>query len=161
MKTFVLVFGLETLFVNLLRYDFTICVVKLFLLGFFKKKIIFIYALVLNSNNFLLCWFSFLHWLMCFFFLVRKDWLLVVDGILIVSVSWWLLVLVGVFRHLRELFAIDPADYMLAICGSDTLREMSSPGKSGSIFYLTQDDRFIIKTVKKSEVKVSWLECIH
>ncbi|KAG4915453.1 hypothetical protein JHK87_053010 [Glycine soja] len=54
----------------------------------------------------------------------------------------------------RELFAIDPADYMLAICGSDTLREMSSPGKSGSIFYLTQDDRFIIKTVKKSKVKV-------
>ncbi|KAF7834099.1 phosphatidylinositol 4-phosphate 5-kinase 1-like [Senna tora] len=59
-----------------------------------------------------------------------------------------------VFRHLRELFAIDPADYMLAICGNDTLREMSSPGKSGSFFYLTQDDRFIIKTVKKSEVKV-------
>ena len=95
---------------------------------------------------------------MFLFFLVRKDWLLVVDGILIVSVSWWLLVgwlVVGVFRHLRELFAIDPADYMLAICGSETLREMSSPGKSGSIFYLTQDDRFIIKTVKKSEVKVS------
>ncbi|KAK7318381.1 hypothetical protein RJT34_03080 [Clitoria ternatea] len=59
-----------------------------------------------------------------------------------------------VFRHLRELFAIDPADYMLAICGDDTLRVMSSPGKSGSIFYLTQDDRFIIKTVRKSEVKV-------
>lgn len=59
------------------------------------------------------------------------------------------------FRHLRELFAIDPADYMLAICGNDALREMSSPGKSGSFFYLTQDDRFIIKTLKKSEVKVS------
>ncbi|KAI5383967.1 Phosphatidylinositol 4-phosphate 5-kinase 2, variant 2 [Lathyrus oleraceus] len=59
-----------------------------------------------------------------------------------------------VFRHLRELFAIDPVDYTLAICGSDSLREMSSPGKSGSIFYLTQDDRFIIKTVKKSEVKL-------
>ncbi|KAK9292111.1 hypothetical protein L1049_020069 [Liquidambar formosana] len=59
-----------------------------------------------------------------------------------------------VFRHLRELFAIDPADYMLAICGNDTLRELSSPGKSGSFFYLTQDDRFMIKTVKKSEVKV-------
>ncbi|KAJ4964164.1 hypothetical protein NE237_024103 [Protea cynaroides] len=59
-----------------------------------------------------------------------------------------------VFRHLRELFKIDPADYMLAICGSDALRELSSPGKSGSFFYLTQDDRFMIKTVKKSEVKV-------
>ncbi|XP_061374396.1 phosphatidylinositol 4-phosphate 5-kinase 2-like [Gastrolobium bilobum] len=59
-----------------------------------------------------------------------------------------------VFRHLRELSAIDPEDYMLSICGSDTLREMSSPGKSGSFFYLTQDNRFIIKTLKKSEVKV-------
>ncbi|KAL9268922.1 Phosphatidylinositol 4-phosphate 5-kinase 1-like protein [Drosera capensis] len=59
-----------------------------------------------------------------------------------------------VFRHLRELFQIDPADYMMAICGSDALRELSSPGKSGSCFYLTQDDRFMIKTVKKSEVKV-------
>uniref|UniRef100_A0A803M598 1-phosphatidylinositol-4-phosphate 5-kinase n=1 Tax=Chenopodium quinoa TaxID=63459 RepID=A0A803M598_CHEQI len=59
-----------------------------------------------------------------------------------------------VFRHLRELFQIDPADYMLAICGNDALRELSSPGKSGSFFYLTQDDRYMIKTVKKSEVKV-------
>ncbi|XP_023535805.1 phosphatidylinositol 4-phosphate 5-kinase 1-like [Cucurbita pepo subsp. pepo] len=59
-----------------------------------------------------------------------------------------------VFRCLRELFDVDPADYMLAICGNDALREFSSPGKSGSFFYLTQDDRFMIKTVKKSEAKV-------
>ncbi|KAK4801425.1 hypothetical protein SAY86_021912 [Trapa natans] len=59
-----------------------------------------------------------------------------------------------VFRHLRKMFQVDPADYMLAICGDDALRELSSPGKSGSFFYLTQDDRFMIKTVKTSEVKV-------
>nr|XP_027094345.1 phosphatidylinositol 4-phosphate 5-kinase 2-like [Coffea arabica] len=59
-----------------------------------------------------------------------------------------------VFRHLRQLFQVDPADYMLAICGNHALRELSSPGKSGSFFYLTQDDRFMIKTVKKCEVKV-------
>ncbi|XP_042430811.1 phosphatidylinositol 4-phosphate 5-kinase 1-like isoform X1 [Zingiber officinale] len=59
-----------------------------------------------------------------------------------------------VFRHLRILFDVDPADYMLAICGNDALRELSSPGKSGSVFYLTQDDRFMIKTVKKAEMKV-------
>ncbi|KAG0469604.1 hypothetical protein HPP92_016304 [Vanilla planifolia] len=59
-----------------------------------------------------------------------------------------------VFRHLRTLFMVDTADYMLAICGNEALRELSSPGKSGSSFYLTQDDRFMIKTVKKSEVKV-------
>ncbi|XVE90715.1 hypothetical protein DITRI_Ditri20bG0099500 [Diplodiscus trichospermus] len=59
-----------------------------------------------------------------------------------------------VFRTLRKLFKVDPADYMLSICGNDALRELSSPGKSGSFFYLTDDDRYMIKTMKKSEVKV-------
>ncbi|RAL41606.1 unnamed protein product [Cuscuta campestris] len=59
-----------------------------------------------------------------------------------------------VFRRLRELFQVDTAGYTMAVCGDDALRMFSSPGKSGSCFYLTQDDRFMIKTVKKSEVKV-------
>ncbi|MCO5568686.1 hypothetical protein L7F22_022385 [Adiantum nelumboides] len=58
------------------------------------------------------------------------------------------------FRHLRELFKVDAADYMLSICGNNGLRELSSPGKSGSVFYLTQDERFMIKTLRKAEVKV-------
>lgn len=57
-------------------------------------------------------------------------------------------------RNLRELFKIDAADYMMSICGSAALRELSSPGKSGSVFFLSQDDRFMIKTLRKSEVKV-------
>ncbi|KAI9122358.1 hypothetical protein K1719_007047 [Acacia pycnantha] len=59
-----------------------------------------------------------------------------------------------VFRNLRELFEIDTADYMMSICGNDALRELSSPGKSGSVFFLSQDDRFMIKTLRRSEVKV-------
>ncbi|GMH31345.1 hypothetical protein Nepgr_033188 [Nepenthes gracilis] len=59
-----------------------------------------------------------------------------------------------VLRHLRELFQINPIDYMMAICGNDVLRELSSPGKSGSCFYLTQNGKFMIKTVRKCEVKV-------
>ncbi|KAG4397047.1 hypothetical protein GLYMA_10G060000v4 [Glycine max] len=59
-----------------------------------------------------------------------------------------------VFRNLRELFKIDAADYMMSICGNDALRELSSPGKSGSVFFLSQDDRFMIKTLRRSEVKV-------
>lgn len=59
-----------------------------------------------------------------------------------------------VFRNLRELFKIDAADYMMSICGNAALRELSSPGKSGSVFFLSQDDRFMIKTLRKSEVKV-------
>jgi hypothetical protein len=60
-------------------------------------------------------------------------------------------------RTLRKLFKVDPADYMLSLCGDDALRELSSPGKSGSFFYLTNDDRYMIKTMKKGEVKVYFL----
>lgn len=62
--------------------------------------------------------------------------------------------LVTFCRNLRELFKIDAADYMMSICGNDALRELSSPGKSGSVFFLSQDDRFMIKTLRRSEVKV-------
>lgn len=55
------------------------------------------------------------------------------------------------------MFKIDAADYMLSLCGDDALRELISPGKSGSVFYLSHDDRFIIKTMKKAEVKVIYL----
>lgn len=64
-------------------------------------------------------------------------------------------------RALRKLFKVDPADYMISLCGNDALRELSSPGKSGSFFYLTNDDRYMIKTMKKSEVKVSSLLVAH
>ncbi|KAJ6816378.1 phosphatidylinositol 4-phosphate 5-kinase 1-like [Iris pallida] len=59
-----------------------------------------------------------------------------------------------VFRNLREMFKIDAADYMMSICGGDGLKELSSPGKSGSIFYLSQDERFVIKTLRKYELKI-------
>ncbi|KAI3448324.1 hypothetical protein Pfo_004989 [Paulownia fortunei] len=59
-----------------------------------------------------------------------------------------------VFRNLRELFKLNAADYMMSICGDDGLRELSSPGKSGSLFYVSHDDRFVIKTLKISELKV-------
>ncbi|KAL5995213.1 Phosphatidylinositol 4-phosphate 5-kinase 9 [Asimina triloba] len=62
-----------------------------------------------------------------------------------------------VFRNLREMFKIDAADYMMSICGNDALRELSSPGKSGSVFFLSQDDRFMIKTLRKSEVQFQQL----
>ncbi|CAN1143461.1 Phosphatidylinositol 4-phosphate 5-kinase 8 [Linum perenne] len=58
-----------------------------------------------------------------------------------------------VFRNLREMFKLDAAEYMMSICGDDGLTELSSPGKSGSIFYLSHDDRFVIKTLTKSELK--------
>uniref|UniRef100_A0A6N2KHW3 Phosphatidylinositol 4-phosphate 5-kinase n=2 Tax=Salix TaxID=40685 RepID=A0A6N2KHW3_SALVM len=58
-----------------------------------------------------------------------------------------------VFRNLREMFKLDAAEYMMSICGDDGLTELPSSGKSGSIFFLSHDDRFVIKTLKKSELK--------
>lgn len=52
------------------------------------------------------------------------------------------------------MFKIDAADYMMSICGGEGLKELSSPGKSGSIFYLSQDERFVIKTLRRYELKV-------
>jgi len=62
-------------------------------------------------------------------------------------------------RTLRKLFKVDAADYMLSLCGDQALRELSSPGKSGSFFYLTSNDQYMIKTMKKSEVKVCVFSC--
>ncbi|RVX11721.1 Phosphatidylinositol 4-phosphate 5-kinase 9 [Vitis vinifera] len=59
------------------------------------------------------------------------------------------------------MFKIDAADYMMSICGNDALRELSSPGKSGSVFFLSQDDHFMIKTLRKSEVKLVHKNIFH
>uniref|UniRef100_A0A1I7WRY1 PIPK domain-containing protein n=1 Tax=Heterorhabditis bacteriophora TaxID=37862 RepID=A0A1I7WRY1_HETBA len=47
------------------------------------------------------------------------------------------------FRYFRELFNIKPADFL----------ELSNAGASGSIFYVSQDDQFIIKTVQHKEAE--------
>ncbi|KFD53226.1 hypothetical protein M513_05936 [Trichuris suis] len=54
------------------------------------------------------------------------------------------------FRYFRDLFNILPEDFMASLCGLP-LRELSNPGVSGSIFYITNDDKFIIKTVQRKE----------
>lgn len=56
------------------------------------------------------------------------------------------------FHRLRELFGIDPADYLVSLTGGPALRELPSPGASGAIFFLSEDDRFLIKSVKKEEM---------
>lgn len=73
------------------------------------------------------------------------------------------------FRYFRELFKIKPADFMVgswklemygevgimhlikhSLC-SQPLKELSNPGASGSIFYVSSDDKFIIKTIQHKE----------
>ncbi|XP_032788512.2 phosphatidylinositol 4-phosphate 5-kinase type-1 alpha isoform X2 [Daphnia magna] len=54
------------------------------------------------------------------------------------------------FRYFRNYFGIDPHDFVLSLC-NQPLRELSNPGASGSIFYVSADDEFIIKTVQHKE----------
>jgi 1-phosphatidylinositol-4-phosphate 5-kinase len=59
-----------------------------------------------------------------------------------------------VFRHLRSIFKIDPADYLMSLTSKYILSELGSPGKSGSFFYFSRDYRYIIKTIHHAEHKV-------
>ncbi|KAK3689638.1 hypothetical protein B0T22DRAFT_175697 [Podospora appendiculata] len=58
-----------------------------------------------------------------------------------------------VFRHLRRLFRLDPADYLMSLTGKYILSELGSPGKSGSFFYFSRDYKYIIKTIHHAEHK--------
>ena len=56
------------------------------------------------------------------------------------------------FRYFRDLFGIAPEDFLQSF-GTEPLRELTNPGASGSVFYLTYDDEFIIKTVQHKEAE--------
>ena len=58
--------------------------------------------------------------------------------------QWLLFALNAVSKH-RFLEALQK----LICTGDQALRELPSPGKSGSVFFLSHDDRFIIKTMRK------------
>lgn len=71
------------------------------------------------------------------------------------------------FRYFRDLFNIKPVDllvrvfemnYFLAFLLKKSLctmplKELSNSGASGSIFYVSADDKFIIKTVQHKEAE--------
>ncbi|PWZ13270.1 HemK methyltransferase family member 2 [Zea mays] len=76
----------------------------------------------------------------------------VIDRILpavreMLSERWWLYMvaledndpsnichLMSEMGNLREMFQIDAADYMMSICGDDSMKELSSPGKKRQYF---------------------------
>ncbi|XP_040909922.1 phosphatidylinositol 4-phosphate 5-kinase type-1 alpha-like [Toxotes jaculatrix] len=56
------------------------------------------------------------------------------------------------FRYFREMFGIRPDDYMYSLC-NEQLIELSNSGASGSLFYVSNDDEYIIKTVQHKEAE--------
>eukprot|EP00731_Ephydatia_muelleri_P017032 Em0010g130a len=56
------------------------------------------------------------------------------------------------FRFFREAFGIKAEDFLVAMCDRPLI-ELSNSGASGSLFFLSADDAFIMKTVQKKEAK--------
>jgi len=54
------------------------------------------------------------------------------------------------FRKFRNDFQIERDSFLVSLC-AEPMRELSNPGASGSIFYVTQDDEIICKTVSHKE----------
>ena len=57
------------------------------------------------------------------------------------------------FDALRRASGVDDGDYLVSLTGERSLRELPSPGKSGSVFFLSDDDRFLVKTVSREEMR--------
>jgi 1-phosphatidylinositol-4-phosphate 5-kinase len=58
----------------------------------------------------------------------------------------------GVFYKLREHFGINHQDYVASICHN--WNEVGTPGKSGSLFFFSQDNQYVLKTIPKREAKL-------
>jgi 1-phosphatidylinositol-4-phosphate 5-kinase len=58
-----------------------------------------------------------------------------------------------VFRELRSTFNVNQADYLMSLNDEIGVKAVGSSGKSGSSFYYSNDRKFIIKTIHRSEHK--------
>ncbi|KAG8296596.1 phosphatidylinositol 4-phosphate 5-kinase type-1 alpha-like [Homalodisca vitripennis] len=56
------------------------------------------------------------------------------------------------FRYFRDLFGIKTDHFLSSFC-KDPLKELPNPGASGSVFYVTQNDEFIMKTMQHKEAE--------
>lgn len=59
-----------------------------------------------------------------------------------------------VLKFSGELENISNEYYMMLICSDETLRKVSSSVRAGNMFLLSKDNRFVIRTLRKSEVRV-------
>ncbi|KAA8500019.1 putative phosphatidylinositol phosphate kinase [Porphyridium purpureum] len=56
-----------------------------------------------------------------------------------------------VYRKLREELGYSEEEFLSSTCVDSKLRELQTPGKSGALFYITEDEEFFLKTLTTSE----------
>jgi len=58
-----------------------------------------------------------------------------------------------IFKMLRQMFNIDPVNYQVELCGNFHYLEFISNSKSGEFFFYSHDQRYMVKTMSKTESK--------
>uniref|UniRef100_A0A7S1TDU5 PIPK domain-containing protein n=1 Tax=Compsopogon caeruleus TaxID=31354 RepID=A0A7S1TDU5_9RHOD len=56
-----------------------------------------------------------------------------------------------VYRRIRELFGITDQAFLGSIVAESKVRELPTPGRSGALFYITEDEQYFIKTITGHE----------
>lgn len=59
-----------------------------------------------------------------------------------------------VYRLIREKFGITESEFLEATCSESRVRELPTPGKSGALFYITDDENYFMKTIQHIEEKM-------
>jgi 1-phosphatidylinositol-4-phosphate 5-kinase len=57
-------------------------------------------------------------------------------------------------RRLRQLAGVSASSYLEQLCQHGALRLLGSPGKSGAMFFLSADEKFLVKTIHRDEFKL-------
>lgn len=53
------------------------------------------------------------------------------------------------YKKIRERFGITDRDFIESVAAESKIRELPTPGKSGALFYITDDEEYFIKTINK------------
>lgn len=59
-----------------------------------------------------------------------------------------------VFRKIRQIFTVSEEDFLDSTCSESRVRELPTPGKSGALFYITDDENYFMKTIQYIEEKM-------
>lgn len=59
-----------------------------------------------------------------------------------------------VYRRIRQRFNIPEEDFLDSTCSESRVRELPTPGKSGALFYITDDENYFMKTIQHIEEKM-------
>jgi hypothetical protein len=59
-----------------------------------------------------------------------------------------------VYRRIRAKFGVSEQEFLDATCSESRVRELPTPGKSGALFYITDDENYFMKTITHEEEKL-------